>query len=219
MPRHCAQTPVATNLGECARRGKVVPCGRLGWSAVPGTARRESMVWPDHRMARPGAEGGDREVRAAHVRRPGAHPSHDGRRPRHDGPQHAALRAELTGSGELLDGAGPAYRADTTTLRLDGGAVATSHGALDNIHGSADRLLPGQVPGHGQGPRPRRTHFGLPRHGGKGPAVHDSAHPEQRKQFYRPRGSASGSDLGPAPLSTGSKPRQPSRSMSARWAR
>ena len=219
MPRHCAQTPVATNLGECARRGKVVPCGRLGWSAVPGTARRESMVWPDHRMARPGAEGGDREVRAAHVRRPGAHPSHDGRRPRHDGPQHAALRAELTSSGELLDGAGPAYRADTTTLRLDGGAVATSHGALDNIHGSADRLLPGQVPGRGQGPRPRRTHFGLPRHGGKGPAVHDSAHPEQRKQFYRPRGSASGSDLGPAPLSTGSKPRQPSRSMSARWAR
>ena len=130
MPKHCAQTPVATNLGECARRGKVVPCGRLGWSAVPGTARRESMVWPDHRMARPGAEGGDREVRAAHVRRPGAHPSHDGRRPRHDGPQHAALRAELTSSGELLDGAGPAYRADTTTLRLDGGAAATSHGPL-----------------------------------------------------------------------------------------
>jgi len=30
----------------------------------------------------------------------------------------------------FLDGAGPAYRADTTTLRLDGGAVATSHGPL-----------------------------------------------------------------------------------------
>jgi len=44
--------------------------------------------------------------------------------------KHAALRAELTGSGELLDGARPAYRADTTTLRLDGRAVATSHGPL-----------------------------------------------------------------------------------------
>src|SRR5215470_8695931 len=44
--------------------------------------------------------------------------------------KHAALRAELTGSGELLGGAGLAYRADTTTLRLDGGAAATSHGPL-----------------------------------------------------------------------------------------
>jgi len=76
--------------------------------------------------------------------------------------KHAALRAELTGSGELLGGAGPAYRADTTTLRLDGGAVATSHGALDNIHGSADRLLPGQVPGRGQGPPPSPHTFWTP---------------------------------------------------------
>ena len=44
--------------------------------------------------------------------------------------KHAALRAELSSSGELLDGAGLAYPADTTTFRLDGGAVATSQGPL-----------------------------------------------------------------------------------------
>lgn len=36
----------------------------------------------------------------------------------------------MTGSGELLDGAGLAYPADTTTLRLDDGTTATSHGPL-----------------------------------------------------------------------------------------
>jgi hypothetical protein len=44
--------------------------------------------------------------------------------------KHAALRAELTNSGELLDGAGLAYPADTTTLRLDDRAVTTSQGPL-----------------------------------------------------------------------------------------
>jgi hypothetical protein len=44
--------------------------------------------------------------------------------------KHAALRAELINSGELLDGAGLAYPADTTTLRLDDGAVAASQGPL-----------------------------------------------------------------------------------------
>jgi hypothetical protein len=40
------------------------------------------------------------------------------------------LRAELTGSGELLDGAGLAHPADTTTLRLDGGVVVIIQGPL-----------------------------------------------------------------------------------------
>jgi hypothetical protein len=44
--------------------------------------------------------------------------------------KHAALRAELISSGELLGGAGLADPADTTTLRLDDGAVAASQGPL-----------------------------------------------------------------------------------------
>jgi hypothetical protein len=44
--------------------------------------------------------------------------------------KHAALRTELINSGELLDGAGLAYPADTTTLRLEDGTVAITEGPL-----------------------------------------------------------------------------------------
>lgn len=44
--------------------------------------------------------------------------------------KHAALRTELINSGELLDAAGLAYPADTTTLRLEDGTVAITEGPL-----------------------------------------------------------------------------------------
>jgi len=46
------------------------------------------------------------------------------------GRKHEALRTELIESGELLNGAGLAYPADTTTMRLADGAVATTDGPL-----------------------------------------------------------------------------------------
>jgi hypothetical protein len=57
--------------------------------------------------------------------------------------KHAALRDELTESGELLDGAGLAYPADTTTFRFDDGAVAASPGPLttDTVQLTAYYLL------------------------------------------------------------------------------
>jgi hypothetical protein len=46
------------------------------------------------------------------------------------GRKHAALRAELSKSGELVGGDGLAYPADTTTVRLEAGSVVTSPGPL-----------------------------------------------------------------------------------------
>jgi hypothetical protein len=44
--------------------------------------------------------------------------------------KHAALRSELTGSKELLNGAGLVYPEDTTTLRLVDDTVVASAGLL-----------------------------------------------------------------------------------------
>jgi hypothetical protein len=44
--------------------------------------------------------------------------------------KHAALRAELTASGELVGGAGLALPDETTVLRLGPGGVATTGGPL-----------------------------------------------------------------------------------------
>jgi hypothetical protein len=46
------------------------------------------------------------------------------------GHKHQALRAELIASGELLGGTGLAYPADTRTMKLVDGAVATADGPL-----------------------------------------------------------------------------------------
>jgi hypothetical protein len=46
------------------------------------------------------------------------------------GRKHEALRTELIESGELRGGAGLAYPADTTTMRLANGTVATTDGPL-----------------------------------------------------------------------------------------
>jgi hypothetical protein len=46
------------------------------------------------------------------------------------GRKHHALCSELTESGELLNGAGLAYPADTRTMRFGDGAVATTNGPL-----------------------------------------------------------------------------------------
>jgi hypothetical protein len=59
--------------------------------------------------------------------------------------KHAALRTELINSGELLDGAGLAYPADTTTLRLDDGMVAITRGAAEGIDTAPDGLLPART--------------------------------------------------------------------------
>ena len=64
------------------------------------------------------------------------------------GRKHQALRTELIASGELLGGAG---LADTRTMRLVDGAVAAAAGPLVAARGAADRVLPGRVPGPGQG--------------------------------------------------------------------
>jgi hypothetical protein len=44
--------------------------------------------------------------------------------------RHEALRAELTASGELLNGAGLAYPEDTTTIRRRNGGAVTGDGPL-----------------------------------------------------------------------------------------
>ena len=44
--------------------------------------------------------------------------------------KHEALREELTGSGELLNGAGLAYPEDTTVLRLGAKGVVAKRGPL-----------------------------------------------------------------------------------------
>jgi hypothetical protein len=46
------------------------------------------------------------------------------------GRKHHELRTELIESGELLNGAGLAYPADTRTMRLGDGVVATTNGPL-----------------------------------------------------------------------------------------
>jgi hypothetical protein len=58
------------------------------------------------------------------------------------GRKHEALRTELIESGELLNGAGLAYPADTTTMRLADGAVATT---ARGIRSAADRVLPDRL--------------------------------------------------------------------------
>ncbi|GAB7181842.1 hypothetical protein ATKI12_1673 [Kitasatospora sp. Ki12] len=44
--------------------------------------------------------------------------------------RHEALHRDLEGSGEMLNGAGPAFPADTTTLRWTGEGVTSSGGPL-----------------------------------------------------------------------------------------
>jgi hypothetical protein len=83
--------------------------------------------------------------------------------------KHAALRTELINSGELLDGTGLAHPADTTTLRLEDGAVAITEGPLraSTLHLTAYYLITWL---HDQSARHRYPHPGLPRHRGRGPA-------------------------------------------------
>jgi hypothetical protein len=51
------------------------------------------------------------------------------------GRKHQALREELTESGELLNGAGLAYPADTQTIRLRGDTPVTASGPFHKAKG------------------------------------------------------------------------------------